>query len=113
MRVAEQLPDRLADRLPENIPKRNLDRADGGVQYRPAAPAGPAKHGLPVHLDLGGIAAHQIAFVLENRLLDGGRLAGDGTFAEARDALVGEDLDEHIVLRAAGVDDKRLQAGDL
>ena len=95
--AADQLPDRLAERLAENVPQRDLDSADRRIQNRPAAPARPAIHRLPVHLDIGRIVAHQIALVLLDRRGDRRLLAGDRALAQTRDSLVRVDLYEDII----------------
>src|SRR5262245_57699031 len=95
--AAQQLPDRLPERLAKDVPQGDLDSADRGVQDRAAAPARPTVHRLPVHLDVAGVAADQVPLVLLYCRSDRGLLAGNGALAQTGDALIGIDLDEHIV----------------
>ena len=75
---AEELPDRLAERLAEDVPHRDLDRGEGRHEDRAAAVARADEHAAPVALDLGRVLADEVALVV----LDGGgddlALVGEG-----------------------------------
>ena len=109
--AAEELPDRLAERLAEDVPHRDLDRGEGRHEDRAAAVARADEHAAPVPLDLGRVLADEVALVV----LDGGRddfaLVGEGAFAEAGDPLVRVELDEDEVLVVAGVDEEGAEVG--
>src|SRR5262249_45090900 len=62
--AAQQLIYRYAERLPENVPERDFDRADCRVENRPTAPAWDAKHRLPKEFDIAGILTDEKALVL-------------------------------------------------
>ena len=111
--AADELVDRLAERLAEDVPQGDLDGGDRRVEDRAASPARPAIHRLPVHLDVGRIAADQIAVVLVDGGLHRPRLRGHRAFSDADDALVGVDLAVDVVLAGGVVDDPALEVGDL
>ena len=110
--AAEQLPDRRAERLAEDVPERGIDRGD-----RPHLDAGatPARRALrveavPVPLDLAGVLAQ------EHRgcpVVDGAADRGGGVVGVARpdQALVGVDADEDEERDLADLDG--LERGDL
>ena len=109
---SEQFPDRQSDGLTEDIPECDFDGADGGVEDGSAAPAWPAIHRLPVHLDIGRVLPQQVSLVFQDRLFDGLGLAGDRAFPETDESVVGQHLDVDVVL-VARVDDEGLEVGDL
>ncbi len=111
--AAEQLPDRQVERFAEDVPERDVDRADRRHQDRPATIARAAKHRLPVPFDFGRVLADEVALVLEDRLAHGQPFRRQRSLAEARDALVRVDLDEDVVLVAARVHHERADIGDL
>ena len=109
--AAEQLVDRLAQRLADDVPERHLDRADRAVEDRPAARELVAEHVAPQPLDLERRAADHMALgELRDRRLDGRGLPFAGALADAGDAVVGVDLREHPVAPAradqVGVDSR-------
>ena len=53
-RATEKVVDRLAERLAEDVPERELDRPDRTVQHRPAARVFVAVHRLHKPFDLEG-----------------------------------------------------------
>src|SRR5262245_42409874 len=68
--TAQQLPDRLAEGLTQDVPESNLDSADGRHQNRTASVARTTKHRLPKELNICGILSHQVALVLKDGLLN-------------------------------------------
>ncbi len=108
---AEQLVDRDAERLSENVPQGDFDGADCAVQDRAAAPSGMTEHALPQKFDLGGILADEEALVLHDSGDECRFLAGNGAFTEPDESLVRVDLAERPV-GSADVDDEGLHGRD-
>ena len=105
---AEQLADRLAERLPLDVPERDVDAADR-VDRDPAAADEDhaAIHLVPEPLDVERVLAdQQLAQALRDRVRAGRvheRRDGLGRrvdLADAGDPLVGVDQDDEIVLAA-------------
>ena len=111
-RTSQQFVNGHSQGLPEDIPQRDFDGADGAIQNGSPTPARVTVHSLPQQLDLGRILTHQEPFILLDSLSNGRFLAGDRPLAQPRNPLVGQDLAEHPIHRS-NVDDKRLDAGDL
>jgi hypothetical protein len=117
---AEQLADGLAELLALDVPKRDVDAADR--MHRCATPAVVHRsqvHAPPEAFDVQRVLADQhVAQTrrdemrmgrIENGLHD---LGGGIHFADARDAFVGMDADDQVVLAAVGdgtVDDRLAQ----
>lgn len=72
-----------------------------------AAVARATEDVLPVALNLGRVLADKATLQFADRGRHGEALAGERAFAEAGDALVGEDLDEDVVLVVARIDEDR------
>src|SRR5690606_21926741 len=108
----EELPDRLSERLPEDVPQRDLDGAQRGHQHRSAAIARADEHAAPEALDLRRIATDEITLVLLDGGGDGRALVRERPLTEAGDALVGVELDEDEILVVAGVDQEGLEVRD-
>ena len=111
--AAEELPDRLAEGLAQDVPHGDLDRGERRHEHRAAAVAGADEHAAPVPLDLGRVLADEVALVGPDRGVHDFALVGQGAFAEPGDPLVGVELDEDEVLVVAGVDEEGLEVGDL
>ena len=114
--AAEQVPDRLAERLALDVPEGHLDpghRAAADGPEHAVAHRGD-EHPVPEPVDVARLLADEDRAEVLDRRLDHARPAG--AFADARDALVGLDLDEQPVPRAAeiglGLDPRLLPAGD-
>ena len=111
--AAQELPDRLAEGLSEDVPHGDLDRGEGRHEHRAAAVAGADEHAAPVALDLGRVLADEVPLVGLDGGLDHFALVGQGALAQAGDPLVGVELDEDEVLVVAGVDEEGPEVGDL
>ena len=110
--AAQQLVHRAIQRLADDVPHGDLERADRAVQDRPAARELVAEHGLPQALDRERRVADDVALgQLVDRRLDRLRLPLAGALADAGDAVVGEHPGEHPVA-PAGADQMGLNARD-
>ena len=99
--AAEQLVHRPLQRLADDVPHGDLERADRAVQDRPAARELVAEHRLPQALDRERGLADDVALgELMDRRLDRLRLPFAGTLAHTGDAVVGEHPGEHPVAPA-------------
>ena len=87
--AAEQLVDRDAERLAEDVPQRLLDAGDGAADDDPAAPERVAVDGLPVVLDPRRILPDQVLRDVVDGADDRLGLALQAGLADAGDAGVG------------------------
>ena len=106
---AEELVNRDAVELADDVPERDVDgrlraREDGAASQE----AGAANH-LPVRLDPGRILTDQIAAEIVHRCLDGLGSELHAGLSPARDPFVGADPDERPLRRA----DECVDGGDL
>ena len=107
---AEQLADRLAERLPLDVPERDVDAADRVDRDSAAADEDDAAiHLVPEPLDVERILTDQqpaeaVRDRVRARSADERRdgLGRRVDFADAGDPLVGVDQDDEIVLAAVG-----------
>ena len=109
--AAEELPDRLAEGLAEDVPHGDLDRGEGRHEHRAAAVTRADEHAAPVPLDLRRVLADEVALVVLDRGGNDFALVGEGAFAEAGYPNVGVELDEDEVLVVAGVDEEGAEVG--
>ena len=98
--------DRLAQRLPLDVPERNVDGRDGGVDGEPLEVAVAVQH-IPVVLDGAGVFAHQVLGKADDGGARGLDVAPRPGLADAVDPFVGIDADEHEL-----TDVQRLDLGD-
>ena len=107
---AEQLADRLAGALPLDVPERDVEAADRVDRDAAAADVvDAAVHLVPEPLDVVRVLAEQeLAQAVRDRVRAGGVDEGRDGFwcrvdlADARQALVGVDQDDEVVLAAVG-----------
>src|SRR5439155_26508470 len=111
-RAAEELVDRDTERLRLDVPQRQLDAGDRLARDAALALPRHPVHVPVAHLDGPGIATHQDRLELAHGRHDAVRIPSVGAFAVTGQALVGTDGDE-LPRTPAGVDDKRLETGDL
>ena len=109
--AAEQLVDRDAERLAEDVPQRLLDAGDGAADDHAAAPERVAVDRLPVVLDPRRVLADQVLLDVVDRADDRLGFSFQTGLADAGDPGVGRDLDEDQV-RPAGEEDVRDDVGD-
>ena len=110
--AAEQLPDRLAEMLAQNVPQRDVDRADGGDRH---AAARDLRHGmalargetgaravvehLPDRADVAGMAADQqrpdlVVEHVDQRAIVAGTAGGVLALAPADQSVIGLDAQD-------------------
>ena len=96
--AAQKVVDRAVEAFADDVPQRDLDRGDAGIEDRPAARELVAEHFEPELFDLKRRLADDDA---ARQLLDDGfdrlRLEFAGAFADAADAVVCEDMGEDPV----------------
>ncbi len=110
--AAEQLVQRQPGGLGLQVPQRGVDRRDRAHRHRPAPPVRAAVQVLPDVFDLVRVAADQARDHMVGEVARDGQLAAvERGVAEAREALVGLDLQRHEV--AAGATDDDACVGDL
>ena len=96
--ASEELVDRQARDLSEDIPQGDIDGAEGGAEKHAHVPAVPAVEPLPKILDVRGILADEVALQVFDALGDRAHLVvADRALAQSRDPLVGADLHETAV----------------
>ena len=105
--AAEQRVHRLADRLPEDVPERDVDGAQRREEHR-AGEVGVAGHRLEVMLDPPRVLAAEILREIVDRLEDQAVVRPEPGLAGADDAVARVHLHEQ-----APVDEKRRDAVDL
>ena len=109
---AEQVVDRLPQRLAADVPEREFDRRDGAVEDRAAARVLVAIHRLDQPLDIERRGAEHIAC---GHMVDGGgdraRLPLHRALAEPREAGVGVHAGEHEIVPLVA-DQEHFDAGD-
>ena len=109
--ATQELEHRHAQRLALDVEHGGLDGAQGGAEHRARAPVAVAVELLDQGVRPEGIAADEPALQLLQRGDDGKRLPLQGGFADAVDAVVRIELDEHEV-RSRDVGDESLEPGD-
>ena len=110
--AAQELVDRHAERLAEDVPEGDVDRRDGGADDLAALEVGAAVQRLPEVLDPARVLADQEAREVLEHPLHRQLAAGDAALADAADPLVGLDLDDELVADA-DLDRIALDRGDL
>ena len=112
-RAAEQIEDRLSQRLAADVPEGELDRRNSAVEDRPAARILVAIHRLDEALDLERRGAEHIAggHMVDGRG-DGARLPLHRALAEPREPGVGVHAGENEIVPPMA-DQEHFNAGDL
>ncbi len=111
-RAAEQSRDGHAEPLAFEVPQRDVERGQRGLEHGAAAPAPRVIEAVPVPLGAGGVLPDEVRRVFADRGLDRLDRAVQRRLAPADEALVGGDAHEQPV---APVDPvlERVDAGDL
>lgn len=95
--AAEQLINRHPQRLALDVVKGDVDRRDGRLQDAPAFEVLAAIDLLPDPADLHRVTADQELAIVLDRAGHGLLATAQAALAPAEDALIGLDLDEHLV----------------
>ena len=112
---AQELVDGQAEDLAADVPEGLVDAGDGGAHDGAGAIEAVDVHGLPVVLDLHGVAADQEVAEIVDAGDGGAGFAFQRGFAPANDAGVGFELDEDVGAVGFGRerDSEDFHAGDL
>jgi hypothetical protein len=115
-RTAQQCAHGDAEQLSLEVPERLVDPADGAGEHDAAGPVAGAAVRIQVEvdlLDLERIAPDDVFPEVPDHLRDHGFLATVGGFANATDALVGEDPDVGPLATVVGLHELDGHVGDL
>ena len=103
--------NRDAQRLPLDVPERDLDPGQRAEERGPAMPEGVPVGLLPEMLDPGRIGSEQQRFEVLDRPQHGVGLPAERGLAQPGQPIVGLDQDEDVVA-PTGADRHRADAGD-